>query len=525
MMIDYKTRLKVSNGKPVLSIAFLYDAERMANSTVGRTRQFPSISLAVIILFFTPIDDTHAAQQKPVTPPFACFSSQMNDHLAQAPNYEKPVWNLHDTLKLPQWLSLSLEQRTRYEVLGGQFQANAKGGDQQIPLATCLSLEASFNDFRLGAEFMDSRQFGSDSGSTLNNTHANQSDFLQAYLAWAQTNFLDSGIGTEVILGRQTLNLGSRRLVARNVFRNTINAFTGARFRFQDNGKWQFNGFVTLPVGRYPNEKQELLDSKHEWDTELYKTWFSGGFLEIYDIVWKINAELFLYHLSEDDQNENDTRNRRLFTPGMRWYRKPAKGEIDFQVETAGQLGTIRATTEADDTKNLDHQAWFQHLSLGYTLELPWSPRFVLQYDYASGESNPNDDKNERFDTLFGARRFEYSPTGIYGAIARSNINSPGTRLIIAPRDNVEAFISHRLIWLAESRDTWTASALRDRSGASGDFLGHQIELSTRWNVNSSFNLETGWTHLFKGDFARDAPNAPDEEDVDYFYVQSLFRF
>jgi hypothetical protein len=520
-MIDFKTQIKVSIGKRVLLITFLHKAESTASFAIDNI----CISLVLITFFFMPVDAANAAQKKSAIPAFACFSSQMNDRLAQAPAYEKPIWNLHDTLKLPDWLSLSLEQRTRYEVLDGQFQANARGGDQQIPLATCLSLEASFNDFRLGTEFMDSRQFGSDSGSSLNNTHANQSDFLQAYLAWAQTNFLDSGIGTEVILGRQTLNLGSRRLVARNVFRNTINAFTGARLRFQDNGKWQFNGFVTLPVGRYPNEKQELLDNKHEWDTELYKTWFSGGFWEIYDIAWKINAELYLYHLSEDDQNDNDTRNRRLFTPGMRWYRKPAKGEVDFQVETAGQLGTIRATTEADDTKNLDHQAWFQHLSLGYTMELPWSPRLVLQYDYASGDSNPNDDKNERFDTLFGARRFDYSPTGIYGAIARSNINSPGTRLIVTPRDDVEAFISHRLIWLAESRDTWTASGLRDRSGASGDFLGHQIELFTRWNVNSSLNLETGWTHLFKGDFARDAPNAPDEGDVDYFYVQSLFRF
>ncbi|GAB4266774.1 MAG: alginate export family protein [Methylomicrobium sp.] len=458
-------------------------------------------------------------------PPFGCFSSQLNDHLASAPRYEKPVWNLHDALKLPDWLSVSLEQRTRYEVLDGSFRAGAQGGDQQIPLQTCMSLEADFEALRFGVEFLDSRQFGSDAGSSLNNTHANEADFLQAYLAFAQQNFLDSGIGAEMILGRQTLNFGSRRLVARNVFRNTINAFTGARLRFQDNGRWQFNGFVTMPVGRYPNDRQELLDGRHEWDQELYKTWFSGGILEIYDIGWQINAELYLYHLSEGDQTDNATRNRRLFTPGMRWYRKASKGAFDFELETIGQFGKSRGSTTASDHRNLDHQAWFQHVSIGYTANLPGSPRLSLVYDFASGDSDPNDHKNERFDTLFGARRFEYGPTGIYGVVARGNLSSPGYRLNIAPRSDVQAFFCHRFLWLAESRDSWTSAGLRDTTGGSGDEFGHQIELATRWNVNSSLNLETGWTHLFKGNFARNAPNAPDGQDVDYFYVQSLFRF
>jgi hypothetical protein len=43
--------------------------------------------------------------------------------------------------------------------------------------------------------------------------------------------------------------------------------------------------------------------------------------------------------------------------------------------------------------------------------------------------------------------------------------------------------------------------------------------------VNSSLNFETGWAHLFKGEFAKNAPKAPDTQDVDYFYVQSMLRF
>ena len=103
----------------------------------------------------------------------------------------------------------------------------------------------------------------------------------------------------------------------------------------------------------------------------------------------------------------------------MRFFIKPAKAAIDFQLETIGQFGTVQATTTAN-SQNLSHTAWYQHVDVGYTIDMPWSPRLALEYDYASGDQNPNDNKDQRFDTLYGARRFEFGPTGIYGAFSRS---------------------------------------------------------------------------------------------------------
>ncbi|MEQ1529450.1 MAG: alginate export family protein [Methylococcales bacterium] len=470
--------------------------------------------------------DSYAAEKKTYTkPPIAAFSSQTPDALLGSDKYEKPVWNLHDALRLPKWLYLSLEQRTRYETLAGSFKADGEGGDQQIPLQTDLFLEARLEHFRAGAEFMDARQVGADKDSGINNTHVNEADFIQGYLAWMDQNVLYSGLGAEVIAGRQTLNFGSRRLVARNVFRNTINSFDGLRVRVLDYNNWQINAFVTMPVGRYPNKSEQLLDDVHSWDEPEYQTWFSGAFLEKYDVAWGINAELYLYHLDEGDRKRSLTRNRRYFTPGLRLYTKPAKGEFDMQLESIGQLGTVRATAAAGDGKDLQHQAWFQHLDVGYTFDLPWTPRLALEYDYASGDKDPKDGKDQRFDTLFGARRFEYGPTGIYGAFARSNINSPGYRIGVNPRSDVQAFLSHRVFWLAENKDSWTSANLRDKTGRLSNYIGQQLEISVRYDFNSSLNFETGWTHLFKGEFAKQASAAPDSQDVDYFYIQSLFRF
>ncbi|CAA9890072.1 conserved hypothetical protein [Candidatus Methylobacter favarea] len=478
-------------------------------------------------LYMVNSNNAQAAEAKKnyAKPPFSSFSSQMRDALLGSGKYEKPVWNLHNALNLPDWLSVSLEQRTRYETLDGSFKANGKGGDQQIPMQIDLSLEARFGRWRAGGEFLDARQFGADQGSGINNTHVDEADFIQGYLAWADQNVAYNGLGAEVVAGRQTLNLGSRRLVARNAFRNAINSFDGLRLRLLDYGNWQFNAFITMPVGRYPNNSAQLLDHFHSFDEPEYQTWFSGGFLEIFDLPWKTNAELYLYHLDEGDRNRNPTSNRRYFTPGLRVYRKPAKEQFDFELEAIGQIGTVRSSKKASDGRDLEHQAWYQGFNASYTFNLPWTPRLSLEYDYASGDHDPNDGKDQRFDTLFGARRFQYGPTGIYGTFARSNINSPGYRIGIKPHPDVQAFLSHRFFWLAQDKDAWTTANLRDKTGNTDNYVGQQLEVSTRWDVNSSLNLETGWAHLFKGEFAKRAAYAPDAKDLDYFYVQSLFRF
>lgn len=497
---------------------------------IQQSKQTPSYNLfpAMLGMAWFPLSaSVLAAETKTYSkPPMAAFSSQMADALLGDNKYEKPVWNLHNTLNLPRWLALSVEQRTRYETMDGGFKAGSRGGDQQIAMQTALWLQATFARFRFGTEFLDERALDSDIGSGVNNTHADNADFIQGYFTWADQNLLYSGIGIEVVAGRQTLNLGSRRLVARNAMRNTINSFTGVKLRLLSYDNWQLTGFVTMPVNRYPTPAADILDEIHEFDEEDTHTWFSGGFFEWYNLAWNINGEMYLYHLDEGDSPRNATRNRRYFTPGMRFYQKPQKANFDFQLEAIGQLGTVRANTTPSNGRDLEHAAWYQHIDVGYTFDMPWTPRFAVEYDYASGDSNPNDNKDQRFDTLYGARRFEFGATGIYGAFARSNVNTPGYRITAAPRSDLQLGLSHRFYWLASARDSWTTANLQDTSGRTDDFIGQQLELTARWDVNSSLNLEAGWAQLFKGRFAKTAPSAPiDKNDIDYVYVQSQLRF
>jgi len=234
-----------------------------------------------------------------------------------------------------------------------------------------------------------------------------------------------------------------------------------------------------------------------------------------------MNSEVYLYHLAE---GQSGTRKRRYFTPGVRFYNRPAKSAFDFEWESIGQFGTVQASTAANSNR-VEHRAWYQHFDMGYTFDMPWRPRFSLEYDYGSGTKKPNGNKDQRFDGLYGSRRSDFGPTGIYGAFGRSNMNTPGYKLGFVPLQNVTTSLTHRFFWLAQSKDAWVTANLRDQTGKSGSYIGQQLDLSTRWNVNSSLNLEAGWARLFKGSFAKNAPNAPNAQDINYFYVQSMLRF
>ena len=99
---------------------------------------------------------------------------------------------------------------------------------------------------------------------------------------------------------------------------------------------------------------------------------------------------------------------------------------------------------------------------------MPWSPRLAVEYDYASGDNNPKDNKDQRFDTLYGARRFDFGPTGIYGAFSRSNINTPGLPHQRFARSDVQVSLSHRIFWLASETDCWGGATYRHQPYSSG---------------------------------------------------------
>jgi len=117
------------------------------------------------------------------------------------------------------------------------------------------------------------------------------------------------------------MNIGARRLVARNRFRNTINAFTGINAIWEGEDGASARAFFTLPVQRRPNDAPSLRDNDVEFDQERKQVKFFGLFGSTSDLGAGVHAEAFAFGLDEADGSDLATRNRELYTLGGRLFR------------------------------------------------------------------------------------------------------------------------------------------------------------------------------------------------------------
>ncbi len=427
-------------------------------------------------------------------------------------------WELEKAMNMPDWLHLSVSHRTRYESLDGQYRASinglpGNGGDQALVFRTLIHARADLNYLTLGAEIQDSRIELADSGTAtssnkLTTTIANPLELLQAYIEVPLDNLLVEGSHSVIRGGRITMDVGSRRLVARNRFRNTINGFTGLDWQWYLTDK-TFRAFYTLPVQR--RIAGNILNNHARFDSEDSAVRFWGLYYSQPVFSTAVKGEAFLFGLNENDSKDRATKNRDLYTFGFRLWRAPSVNQFDYQLETVYQLGKSRISTKS--TTSLNHWAYFHHAELGYSFNVPGTPRLIAQFDYASGDDNPNDSQNNRFDTLYGARRFDFGPTSTYGAFARSNLISPGLRLKLKPLSSLKTMFVVRGFWRESTADSWTTAGIN----GSQSYIGTQLEARLRWQVlPENLSVEGGVVHLFAGDLMTQAGKG----DSTFVYTQ-----
>jgi Alginate export len=417
-------------------------------------------------------------------------------------------------LHLPDWLDLGFENRTRFESYDHPWRAGQAVGngrtDAQIALRSRVRIGLGGDGpVRFLFEGQDSRSFlDGDRGDFRDATTVNEFDVLQLIGSLTANNVFGTGLRTDFHFGRMTLDLGNRRLVARNAFRNTINSFDGFHWQLSQGNTWRIRAFATQPVVR----------DDVRLDQQYHNLLFWGTYLESRHFPW-LQVDAYYFGLN-DQRVPNGTAHRTYSTAGARLYKDPKPGEPDYELETAWQTGRRGMA---------DHFAYFNHVELGYMLNAPWTPRLVFQFDYSSGDRQPGDSQNEGFDSLFGARRWEYGPTGIWGPFSRTNLITPGWRLFLNPTASWTLMVKHRAWYLAQDRDFFGNTGLRDTTGNSGTSLGHDMELQAQWQINANLDFDVGYVHWFKGSYF-DSPTilaqmpSGGNNDSDYFYASIRVR-
>ncbi len=344
----------------------------------GKNFSLGKLSLGILffLISFT-LDMVHSSSAVPLylekaetggifVPPETADAALLQTREWQWPRYLKNVLNL------PDWLDFGLEHRTRFEVYDHPWRSSQPLGrtDPQIQQRSRVRLGLNGGVLKFLFEGQDSRVYLDEPGDFVNTTIKNEMDILQVFVSASLKNVFNTGLRTDLHVGRLTMDFGSRRLIAWNLFRNTTNAFDGLHWQVGKGQFWRIRAFLVEPV----------LRDDVQLDEQSQRNMFWGTFLETHQLPWlRFNA----YYFGLNDQRSSTIQAQRTFsTFGIRVFKYPANSHVDYEIESVWQTGK---------RGNTDHFAHFQHLDLGYTLDFPWSPRLLIHYDYASGDRHPND--------------------------------------------------------------------------------------------------------------------------------------
>lgn len=419
-------------------------------------------------------------------------------------------------------LKLSGSARARYEGLSGQSRPGFRSGDQLFSTRIILGAEYDAGLLRFGAELTDSRVWLDDARSAVSANDVNALEPTQFYVALDVEEPWGKGSGFTAQAGRFTMNAGSRRLLSSDDYRNTQSTVAGVRLEGRRAG-WSGHAFYVLPSTRLPDDLPGVRDAAVKFDAESDHAVLWGGVVTTPRQLLGGAVDLMYVNFRESDSPSRATRDRNLDSWNLRWFREPSPGRLDFEFETTLQQGTARASTAASALL-LPVDASFHHARVGYTWDVSWKPRVAVDYDWVSGDTGPS--KVRRYDTLFGFRRGDFAPSGLYNQVARANLSSPGLRLEATPDVRLDLMATWRALYLASRRDAFSVTSVRDATGGSGRFAGHQFDTRVRWWViPKRLRAEFDGVLLVKGRFLKEAPNARDTGDTRYYSLNLTWTF
>jgi hypothetical protein len=433
-------------------------------------------------------------------------------------------------------VAFDVEERTRYEVRSDTRDFNDASNDanddswlvHRFRLGVRLKPAKWLNFYLQG---QDTREWDSDRANIPGVTGTEGGDTFDLRQGYLELGDLKR-FPLSLTLGRQSLIWGDGRLVGDPRWNNFGRTFDAVKLRFESKGFWA-DAFVGRPV----QIKEEVFNDSDSADT------LAGLYAGTEAVPIQSTEFFFFYRDKRDTQPDLDPTNRldprgswngpaqRTATIGTRMdSEKGALNGWDYKLVAAAQWGDLWLNDRSAPA--LDQRAYAVHVSGGYTWEEPaWHPRIGLEYNFASGDKNPNDGKSESFQNLFPSNHEKY---GYLDEFSWRNLHNIRVQTKVDVTRSIQAELNYHAFWLADTHDYWYRSngfsTLRTRTPDGRDvrtvgarsFAGHEIDFVVRWNASKWLTLDTGYTHFFAGDYLRDTGPA---DDADFAYVQAQLAF
>jgi hypothetical protein len=364
-----------------------------------------------------------------------------------------------------------------------------------------VSIDVKPDDmFRIFLQIQDSHQFETDSATANRKGPGAREDRVDIHQAYVDvTSFSD--LPLTIRAGRQELSYGSQRLVGAFGWSNVGRTFTSLKAMYNRDDffldAWVAN--VIVPEDRHFNTEA------HDDDFfGLYGGWkeMPGGVLEAY------------FFFRDDDSKDQD---REIYTFGTRIAGKCTTNEaVDYSVELVGQLG--------DAANNEDQEAFAAHFGAGYTFaDKDYKPRLGVEYNFSSGDDDPDDGDNNTLDNLYPTNHIHY---GSMDRFSWRNMHNIKLSASAKPTEKLTVKCDLHFFWLDDTDDAWynAGGGVIRAGGTPGadDYVGEELDLTIKYKYNKHLTIMAGYSHFFAEDFVDDTGS---DDDADWAFIQTAFNF
>ncbi|BET65527.1 hypothetical protein ASA1KI_04450 [Opitutales bacterium ASA1] len=335
-------------------------------------------------------------------------------------------------------------------------------------------------------------------------------DLYQAYVAYASKG--DTPVS--VSLGRQEIKIGDQRFIGVPTWGHTGRAFDSVKGKV-GLGKTTLEAFTGHPVvyvdGRFDDHDSNDL--------------VSGLVLGSKEWLPKHETQLYVVARNTSAGSSTSVRDIYTFVASLKSLPKAA-GEWSWEALVALQRGDITVSGI-----ERDQRAWGVHAQASRS----WSkaagkPSLGIEYNWSSGDRDPNDGRSETLDILFGSNHGKYGIMDLTGWRNTHELHAFGG--VKASRSVTVTAHLHGF-WMSDTRDFFYPQGGGGRSGngygrnaAYGSFLGTEATVEAVWKAREWLDVRGGGGRFFTGRYIDQSKAAlGGASDASWYYVQSTFSF
>ncbi len=398
---------------------------------------------------------------------------------------------------MPKWATADFQVRGRAE---NQTSVNYSSGNDQLYLLTRVygGLEVRPAHWITAyTQFIDTHAPGLPAryaAPTMRDTF----DARQAYVDLHAS-------GLKLVAGRQELRYGSERLVGISDWNNNSRTWDGFLARVGDKNRLDL--FSTSVVGVHPGS----LDKHGAGLT------FHGAVGTIGSWVPYLMVQPFVYikAFPRVSSPQRIFGTQTTVTPGAEVTGTlPGGLYVDL-------LGALQRGSYANDSIH----AGAGYAKVGYTAHrVPWKPRLVGEYDYASGNSRPDLQRFGTFDQQYPTNHNAFGLTDLFGF---QNIQQERINLDAKPTKRVAILFQQEWLQVPTRNDSAynAAGGVAVKVPAAGfgsSDLGREFDGSGKWMINPYVALNAGVGHFSPGTLMRgNGHGAP----LTIAYLSVTYRF